>query len=83
MNEHHINKWKNEEQLSQLFAPITQELSNGKEVIVYCGSGVSACPNVLALYRLGYDQVKLYAGSWSDWISYSENPVAMGVEDKT
>lgn len=70
--------WKNEEELREHFAPITQALDYDKEVIVYCGSGVSACPNVLALYKLGYDQVKLYAGSWSDWISYSENPVATG-----
>ncbi len=76
LNDHTTNSWKSNEQLNELLAPITQALDNGKEVIVYCGSGVSACPNVLALYRLGYDQVKLYAGSWSDWISYSENPIA-------
>ncbi|MNM81620.1 3-mercaptopyruvate sulfurtransferase [compost metagenome] len=69
--------WKSHEELQENFAPITQALDNGKEVIVYCGSGVSACPNVLALYKLGYDQVKLYAGSWSDWISYAET-VATG-----
>lgn len=80
LNNHNTNAWKNEEQLSELFSPITQAIDNGKEVIVYCGSGVSACPNVLALYRLGYDQVKLYAGSWSDWISYEENPVSTGEE---
>ncbi|SDF51409.1 thiosulfate/3-mercaptopyruvate sulfurtransferase [Fontibacillus panacisegetis] len=74
--------WKNEEELREHFAPITQALDHSKEVIVYCGSGVSACPNVLALYRLGYEQVKLYSGSWSDWISYEENPVATGKEGK-
>ncbi|MNO23166.1 3-mercaptopyruvate sulfurtransferase [compost metagenome] len=72
--------WKSNEELREHFTPIIKELDRGKEVIVYCGSGVSACPNVLALYRLGYDQVRLYAGSWSDWISYSENPVAVGDE---
>lgn len=50
------------------------------EVIVYCGSGLSACPNVLALQEAGYRKVKLYAGSWSDWISYEGNPVATGEE---
>lgn len=50
------------------------------EVIVYCGSGLSACPNVLALQEAGYRRVKLYAGSWSDWISYEGNPVATGNE---
>ncbi|MEK4357746.1 sulfurtransferase [Paenibacillus sp. FSL M7-1455] len=51
-----------------------------KEIIVYCGSGVSACPNFIGLKEAGYENVKLYAGSWSDWISYSENPVATGEE---
>lgn len=48
------------------------------EVIVYCGSGLSACPNILALQEAGYRKVKLYAGSWSDWISYEENEIAVG-----
>lgn len=48
------------------------------EVIVYCGSGLSACPNVLALREAGYRKVKLYAGSWSDWISYKDNEIAAG-----
>ncbi|MFC3798910.1 sulfurtransferase [Cohnella sp. GCM10012308] len=48
------------------------------EVIVYCGAGVTATPNVLALAEAGYRDVKLYVGSWSDWVSYSENPIAMG-----
>ncbi|MGM7722253.1 sulfurtransferase [Metabacillus sp. Hm71] len=51
-----------------------------KEVIVYCGSGVSACPNILALKEAGYANVKLYAGSWSDWITYIDNPIAVGDE---
>ncbi len=46
-----------------------------KEVIVYCGSGVTACPNVLALKEAGYTNVKLYVGSWSDWSSYPDNPI--------
>ncbi|GGF67518.1 hypothetical protein GCM10010912_10630 [Paenibacillus albidus] len=33
------------------------------EIIVYCGSGVTACPNVLALEKAGYKNVKLYPGS--------------------
>ncbi|WP_223069733.1 sulfurtransferase [Paenibacillus caui] len=72
--------WKAEPELREQLAPVTEALDKGREVIVYCGSGVSACPNVLALHRLGYPQVKLYPGSWSDWISYEENPIATGKE---
>ncbi|MFE4711656.1 sulfurtransferase [Paenibacillus sp. NPDC056722] len=51
-----------------------------REIIVYCGAGVTACPNVLALTEAGYTDVKLYVGSWSDWVSYDENPIATGEE---
>lgn len=54
------------------------KLDKDGAIIVYCGSGVSACPNVIALEEAGYTNVKLYSGSWSDWISYDENPVAIG-----
>lgn len=43
------------------------------EIIVYCGSGVTACVNLLALERINYHQGKLYAGGWSDWCSYPEH----------
>ncbi|MFZ1729072.1 MAG: sulfurtransferase [Bacteroidota bacterium] len=46
--------------------------------IMYCGSGVTACVNILAAVRAGLDLPRLYGGSWSDWISYDENPVATG-----
>lgn len=72
--------WLAEPQLREQLAPVIRALDDGREAIVYCGSGVSACPNVLALHQLGYPQAKLYAGSWSDWISYEENPVATGEE---
>lgn len=66
--------WKSSKDLQNHFS----ELSPEKEIIVYCGSGISACPNILALKEAGYDNVKLYGGSWSDWVSYKENPVATG-----
>ncbi|MFD2329093.1 sulfurtransferase [Cohnella sp. GCM10020058] len=50
------------------------------EIIVYCGAGVTATPNVLALTEAGYPNVKLYVGSWSDWVSYGDNPIATGNE---
>lgn len=66
--------WKSPQQLQEQFAELPKE----SEIIVYCGSGISATPNVLALREAGYAKVKLYAGSWSDWISYEENPIAIG-----
>lgn len=69
-------RWKSTEVLKEHYEGIDPE----KEIIVYCGSGVSACPNVLSLGKAGYKNVKLYAGSWSDWISYEENLVATGEE---
>jgi thiosulfate/3-mercaptopyruvate sulfurtransferase len=45
-------------------------ISPGAEVIVYCGSGVTACVNLLSLHLAGVEGGKLYAGSWSDWCSY-------------
>jgi thiosulfate/3-mercaptopyruvate sulfurtransferase len=38
------------------------------QVIHYCGSGVSACHNILAMEHAGMHGSKLYAGSWSEWI---------------
>lgn len=64
--------WKTAQELQQIFANIAKE----KELIVYCGSGVTATPNILALHKAGFKNVKLYAGSWSDWISYANAPIA-------
>jgi len=45
-----------------------------KTPVLYCGSGVTSCINYFALDMLGMHPL-LYAGSYSDWISYEENPV--------
>ena len=54
------------------------DIEKNKQIIVYCGSGVTATPNFMALKAAGYKKVKLYAGSFSDWISYDENEVETG-----
>ncbi|NBI27714.1 sulfurtransferase [Chengkuizengella marina] len=64
--------WKSIDEQQNRFNQIDKK----KEVIVYCGSGVTACPNVLTLKEVGYENVKLYLGSWSDWITYNDNPVS-------
>ncbi|HET9101788.1 MAG TPA: sulfurtransferase [Solirubrobacteraceae bacterium] len=48
----------------------------GVTVGVHCGSGVTACHELLALEAAGVQGAALYAGSWSDWISDPSRPVA-------
>jgi thiosulfate/3-mercaptopyruvate sulfurtransferase len=49
-------------------------------VIAMCGSGVTACHNLLALEHAGLRGAKLYAGSWSEWIRDPSRAVATGRE---
>ena len=48
------------------------------EAILMCGSGVTACHNLLAMEVAGLPGGKLYAGSWSEWIRDPKRPVARG-----
>lgn len=49
-------------------APLAELLADrGESVVAYCGSGVTACVNLLAMELAGMPIGKLYAGSWSDW----------------
>jgi thiosulfate/3-mercaptopyruvate sulfurtransferase len=48
--------------------------------IFYCGSGVTASLNILAYAHAGLGMPRLYAGSWSDWITDPTHPVAVGDE---
>lgn len=47
-----------------------QSLVSADELVVYCGSGVTACANLLSLAEIGREDAKLYGGSWSDWCSF-------------
>ena len=48
--------------------------------IAMCGSGVTACHNLLALEVAGLPGARLYAGSWSEWIRGRDRPVARGAQ---
>lgn len=63
--------WKSSEEQKERF----KQLDPNRPMIVYCGSGVSATPNIIALKQAGFRNVRLYAGSYSDWSSYEELPV--------
>lgn len=48
------------------------------DTVFYCGSGVTACHNLLAASHAGLDMPRLYAGSWSEWCADPARPVATG-----
>lgn len=62
------------EELQTICAPILQ----APEAVMYCGSGVAACHLLFAAHLLGRDDLRLYAGSWSDWSSDPDRPGATG-----
>lgn len=49
-----------------------------KNVAFYCGSGVTAAVNLLAFKYAGLGNARLYAGSWSEWITKPNRPIALG-----
>ncbi|NWA07480.1 sulfurtransferase [Pseudomonas gingeri] len=65
------------EQLRQRFAGQLGDRSP-RELVAYCGSGVTACHNLFALSLAGYPLGTLYAGSWSEWITDPQRAVATG-----
>lgn len=65
------HQFKPQSDQKERFKGMNQE----QEIIVYCGSGVTAAPNMLLLKDVGYKNVKLYLGSFSDWISYEDHPI--------
>jgi thiosulfate/3-mercaptopyruvate sulfurtransferase len=67
--------WKSTAELSEKFTALQ---SGNNPPVFYCGSGVTACHNILA-YKIATGQdARLYPGSWSEWINYY--PAVTGVE---
>jgi len=70
-------RFKPREELRRRFEEVGVDPEEG--AVVYCGSGVNACHNLLAMELAGVKNVRLYEGSWSDWSS-RDAPVATGAE---
>ena len=51
---------------------------HGQSLICYCGSGVTAAHNILAMKVAGLSEPVLYPGSWSEWIRSADRPLATG-----
>ncbi|HEX6733428.1 MAG TPA: sulfurtransferase [Azonexus sp.] len=49
-----------------------------EQVVHHCGSGISACHNILAMELAGLPGSRLYPGSWSEWCADPQRPVAVG-----
>ena len=69
--------FKTPEQLRESFAK-TLAGTPPNRLVCYCGSGVTACHNLLALEHAGLTGAQLYVGSWSEWSSDPARPVATG-----
>lgn len=63
--------------LKEEFEAVTGAIAP-QDVVHYCGSGVTACHNLLAMEIAGLSGSRLYPGSWSEWCSDPSRPVAKG-----
>jgi thiosulfate/3-mercaptopyruvate sulfurtransferase len=69
--------WRPDDELRDEMRDMLADVAPGR-VIAYCGSGVSACHNLLALERAGLPGARLYPGSWSEWSADPSRPVETG-----
>jgi thiosulfate/3-mercaptopyruvate sulfurtransferase len=67
--------FKSGDRLRQEFLQVLGDRPSG-QVVHYCGSGVSACHNLLAMEIAGLPGGSLYAGSWSEWSADPNRPIA-------
>ena len=67
--------WKSKSVLRLMYEKLLSG-SPAEQSVSYCGSGITACHNILAMYHAGLGDSRLYCGSWSDWIADPKRPVA-------
>ena len=88
VNYHFAHNWTADQQmrpageLKQQFTTLIAEVP-AAETVFYCGSGVSACYNILAQLHAGLPEGRLYVGSWSEWCADEDRPVATISRSKT
>lgn len=70
-------RFKSSAELRDQLAPKLSE-RKPEEMVVMCGSGVTACHLLLAMEHAGLHGARVYAGSWSGWISDPSRPIATG-----
>jgi thiosulfate/3-mercaptopyruvate sulfurtransferase len=70
-------RFRSPDQLKALYEAAGVPTDNSREVAVYCGSGVTAVHDILALETIGV-RAALYPGSWSEWITDPERPITSG-----
>ena len=68
-------RFKSPEQLREDFSKV---IGDPAKAVMQCGSGVTACHNLLALEVAGMPGAALYPGSWSEWVGDASRPVAKG-----
>ncbi|AEP29928.1 sulfurtransferase [Brumicola nitratireducens] len=73
----HAGKFKSSDELTDMFEDNNINLKN--EMIISCGSGVTACIVAQAAYSLGAPRVKVYDASWSEWGASQTLPIEVGV----
>ena len=67
--------FKSPEELRLAFNKLIGDTASS-DIISMCGSGITACHNILALEISGVKGVPLYVGSWSEWIGDKSRPIA-------
>jgi thiosulfate/3-mercaptopyruvate sulfurtransferase len=70
-------KFKSANTLKRSFLELI-DVGTDQQVVHQCGSGVTACHNMLAMEVAGIKNSKLYPGSWSEWIADTTRPISTG-----
>jgi len=67
--------FRSQKQLSSHYQKLTKGIPP-QNVVFYCGSGITAAHNILAMVYAGLGEARLYPGSWSEWIADPTRPIA-------